>query len=469
MVRVRIAPAPTGFLHVGHARTALYNWVFARQNGGEFKLRIEDTDVERSRVELIDVIFEALRWLGLDWDGEPWLQSKRFDIYRKYVEKLLSEGKAYKCYCTEEELKERRRRALSEGRPWKYDRKCLGVPEQDKPYVVRFRIPDDEVQVVEYVDIVHGRLRKRTIDLEDFVIQRSDGTPTYNLACVVDDHEMGITHVIRGEDHISNTFKQILLYRALGWEVPEFAHLPLILGPDRTKLSKRHGAVSVLQYREEGFLPEAMVNFIALLGWSPGGDREIISREEMIREFRLEKVIKRGAVFDIQKLRWMNKEYIAKSDDRYLLEQLRPFLKEWGVEADDEYVLKVIRLLKTRCYTLREFWGLGGFFFKEPEEYDEEGVRKYFEPRDESVKLINMVMEGFKKLERFDAEGVEQVIRGIASRLGIKAGRVIHLTRLAVSGRTVGPGLFEMLEVLGKERTLRYLNKAKEYLSNPNK
>ncbi len=458
-VRVRIAPSPTGFLHVGTARTALYNYLFAKKMGGKFILRIEDTDLQRSDPRYTEQIIESLKWLGLHWD-EIYYQSQRFDIYRKYAEKLLKEGKAYYCYCTEEELERKRKEALAKKKPWKYDRRCYYLtPEEKEKFeregrkkALRFFIPQGKV---EFEDLLHGKLERDSFDIEDFVIMKSDGTPSYNFACVIDDHLMGITHVIRGEDHITNTFKQVLLYKALGWEPPKFVHLPLILGEDRSKLSKRHGAVNVLEYREMGYLPEALINFLALLGWSPGEDKEILSIDEMIERFSLEKLSKTGSVFDIKKLTWMNHEYIKRKSAEELLPLVKPFIKE---EVDDAYLLKVIEIMKDRVKTLKDFWDFGNYFFREPENFDPEGVEKYLK-NEKIPEYFEKLCERFEKLPHFNVEEIEIAIRELAQELGIKAKELIHPVRVAVSGRTVGPSLFHMLEVLGKERVLRRLKK----------
>ncbi len=467
-MRVRIAPSPTGYLHIGTARTALYNWLLARKHKGTFVLRIEDTDVERSSQEMVDVILESLKWLGLDWDEGPYFQSRRVEIYRRYAERLLKEGKAYCCYCTPEELKERREQAIREGRAWKYDRKCLYLSEEEKrklekegrPRAIRFLVPPGKT---EFNDLVHGKIEKNHEDIEDFVILKSDGMPTYNFAVVVDDHEMGITHVIRGDDHISNTPKQILIYRALGWEPPLFGHLPLILGEDRSKLSKRHGAVAVLQYKEDGFLPDALVNYLALLGWSPGDNREILSREELIELFSIERVSDRNAIFDRRKLLWMNGEYIKMKSEDELFNGVWEFLKKEELVKDEEkeekrdYILGFIKLMKERCKTLKDFATLGYYFFRDDFELDPEGIRKHFYPG--LKERMEKLLERFEKTEPFTVENIEQALRGLAEELGIKAKELIHPVRLICSGMTFGPGLFELLAHLGKERVIRRIKK----------
>jgi glutamyl-tRNA synthetase len=464
MVRVRFAPSPTGFLHVGTARAALYNFLFARNRKGKFVLRIEDTDIDRSSDEMVNVIIESLKWMRLHWDEGPFFQSKRRDIYREYADRLLQARLVYPCYCTKEEIEERRGKVVEKKKAWKYDRRCLYLTqkereqfERERPSALRFKVEKSSY----FEDLLHGRIERSKESIEDFVIIKSDGMATYNFACVIDDRLMNITHVIRGEDHISNTHKQVLLYEALGWTPPVFAHLPLILGPDRAKLSKRHGAVSVLEYRDRGFLPEAFVNFLALLGWSPGGDREIISFDEMIELFSLDRVAKRGAVFDIKKLEWMNGEYIKEISDSELLRRLLPFIgdKPGIKQKGEEYILRVIGLLKERMFLLSQFWELGSYFFIPPEQYDIENFTKYVKNgRAETKKeRIEEVMKTLRSLKKFDIETVETCIRGLAENMDVKPGLIIHPIRFALTGRTVGPGLFELMEILGKDECIERL------------
>jgi glutamyl-tRNA synthetase len=446
MVRVRFAPSPTGFLHVGGARTALFNWLFARNKGGKFLLRIEDTDVERSEREMVDYIFESLKWLGLDWDEEPIFQSERLELYKKIAQELVEKGYAYYCY-------------TPQGRE-----ECIEIKAEEvrgKKVAIKFRVPDEGETVFE--DLIRGKVSFRNRDIEDFVILKSDGFPTYQLACVVDDHYLEITHVIRGEDHIPNTPKQILIYKALSWTPPEFAHLPMILGPDRKKLSKRHGATAVLEYREMGFLPEALFNFLALLGWSPGGDREILPKDEMISLFDLKRVGKSAAVFDMEKLMWMNGEYVRKKSDEELFQLTIPFFERENLikdEADKELVRKIIPLLKERVRLLKDFVSLGDYFLREVK-YEREAVEKHlgepvvFERLGELKRRLEEIRE-----EDFTKDQIESVIRGLAQEMGIKAKELIHPVRVAVTGKTVGPGLFELMEVLGREKVLKRIERS---------
>jgi len=456
-VRVRFAPSPTGYLHVGGARTALYNWLFARNKGGKFLLRIENTDVKRSSKEMEEYIKEAMLWLGLNWDEDIVYQLDRLEIYRKYAMELVDKGLAYFCYTPPEELeKEGGGVECYEVDPEKYS---------DKPLAIKFRVPDEGT--TEFDDIIRGHISFRNRDIGDFVIVRSDGIPTYNFAVVVDDHYMGITHVIRGEDHISNTPKQILIYRAFGWDVPEFAHLPMILGPDKKRLSKRHGATSVLEYRDIGILPEALFNFLALLGWSPGENREIVSKEEMIKLFDLRRVGKRAAVFDLDKLYWINSEYIRMKSDEELYELALPFVEKAGLvksDRDREKFRKVVPLLKERVRLLKDFVELSEYFFRDVEKYDEKGVRKHFKEGVEE--RLALLVERLKKLDSFDEKSIESAVRSLAEELGISAAKLIHPTRLAVTGRTFGPGLFELMAVIGKDECIRRIEKAIEWIKS---
>lgn len=430
MIRVRFAPAPTGFLHIGSARTALFNWLFARHSNGTFILRIEDTDRERSKDEYLQEIMNSLKWLGLDWDEEPYFQTKRLDIYRNYAERLLKEDKAYQ----------------EEGKIGSEKAVILKMPK----YNLRMD------------DLIHGPVEFDLSLQKDLVLMKSDGYPAYNFACVVDDYETKITHVIRGDDHISNTPKQLALYRALGIEPPQFAHIPLILGTDRSRMSKRHGATSISEYRKMGFLPEAMVNYISLLGWAPQGNREMLLLDEIIKEFSLEKVGKTGAIFDIDKLTWMNGEYIKRKDTNQLAELVIPRLKERGYLKDTfdrERFLSIIKLLQARAKTLEEFIDQSEFFFVEKIEYDKAAIEAVLAKKGVKERL-NALIERFGVLDNFDLQNIESCVRNLAADLGIKAADLIHPIRVSVTGRTVGPSLFETVVLLGKEKTIERLRDA---------
>lgn len=463
----RIAPSPTGPLHVGTARTALYNFLFARKEKGKFLLRIEDTDIKRSDIAMTQSIIESLKWLGLEYDGEPCKQSDRLPVYQKYADLLLKNKACYFCYCTRKEIEARKQKAISEKiGDRRYDRRCLNLlPAEkeklaDRPKAIRFFVPNIKLS---FGDGLHGRLERDSTKIEDFVIIKSDGTASYNFACVVDDHEFRITHVIRGEDHIPNTFKQILLYKAFGWEPPKFIHLPMILGPDRSKLSKRHGAVSVLEYKEQGILPEALVNFLALLGWSPGGDKEILSRYELIELFSLDRLSTTASVFDVEKLVWMSGEYINRLSDEELLDRILKAESRKLKAENRGYMLKVVNLLKPRMRKLTDFMEFGDYFFNDPKEYETEGIEKYFKLPEVKDRLL-LIKNRFAVLKDFNLEPIETAIRESAEELGIKAALLIHPIRLALTGKTGGPSLFHIVETIGKETVLRRLEKALAFL-----
>ncbi len=460
-VRVRMAPSPTGFFHVGSARTALYNWLFAQHNKGKFILRVEDTDVERSSEEMIKVILDGLTWLGLNWDEGPFYQSKRLKIYEKYAEKLINKNCAYYCYCDPEELEKEKEEAYKNKKDWHYDRRCLNLSaanraEKEKsqvPRAVRFLVPD---HAVIFNDIVLGQIKREAPDIEDFVILRHNNRPTYNLACVVDDYEMGISHVIRAADHITNTPKQVLLYEALRLSMPEFAHLPLILGEDKKKLSKRHGAVSLMTYRDQGFMSEAMVNFLALLGWSPGDDREIMSITELIDRFSLERINPANAVFDIKKLEWMNGQYIYKLTDEELLERLNPYIVNLGLlkaevfKSRRSWLLKLTHAVKKRLKLLSDIDKVGRYFFLDDFEYDTNTLNKHL--NDRTVALIKKFLPDMQNIETFDAQSIEHTLRNFAANNNVEAREIIHPLRVFITGKQGGPGFFETLELIGKDR-----------------
>jgi glutamyl-tRNA synthetase len=466
MVRVRFAPSPTGYLHLGGARTALFNWLFARHNKGSFILRIEDTDRSRSTEEYIEAIIEGMRWLKLDWDEGPYRQTERFDIYRSYVDRLLKEGKAYRCYCTPEELEERRQKAISEGRTPGYDRRCLDIKEiiPDRPFAVRFKMPRTGEVVIR--DLIKGAVVFENSQLDDLIIMRSDGTPTYNFVVVVDDVEMGITHVIRGDDHLNNTPKQVHIYQALGYDTPEFAHLPMILGADKTRLSKRHGATSVLAYRDMGYLPDALVNYLVRLGWS-FGDQEIFTREELIEHFSFDNVGKSSAVFNPEKLLWLNSLYIMRSNERDLAEQVIPFLIKEGIigagsEIDIEWLSKAVRTLKERAKTLIDLARMLRYYIAHEVEYQEKAEMKFLTPQ--TLLYIKELRNSISELREFTVSEIERVFKELIERHHIKLGQVAQPVRVALTGGTESPGIFEVIEVMGKEKVLKRLDRAIEHI-----
>jgi glutamyl-tRNA synthetase len=457
-ILVRFAPSPTGNLHVGGARTAIFNWLFAKNQGGKFFLRIEDTDRERSKSEYIDDILAGLKYLGLDWEADVWFQSQRIDIHRKAVDKLLRENKAYRCFC----LPEKHNLQCRNKSPGEISARL----ETGERFAVRFKVEGDKVA---FQDGVHGKIEYDCADIEDFVILRSDGNPTYMLSVVVDDMDMGITNVIRGDDHISNTPKQILLHRALGNEPPSFAHVPLILGADKKRLSKRHGATSVKDYHRRGILGSTLRNYLALLGWSPGEDREILGLQEMIDLFDLEDINDRSAVFDLAKLEWMNGKYLSALDDTTLTSEVLEWLKEFGnemeIKIDDiTYLKKVLDLAKTRMKFLADIFTQDKYYFLDPKEFDIKGREKYFDLENIGNKL-SVICIDLSALEKWRVDEIEKSIRTRAEEWNISAGKIIGALRLCLTGTTISPGLFELMEVLGKDRVIRRINFAIKYLT----
>ena len=478
--RVRFAPSPTGYLHVGGARTALFNWLFARRHGGTFVLRIEDTDAERSSWEMVAGIVDGLRWLGLDWDEgpdiggphAPYFQSQRLEKYRSRAHALVQDGRAYFCYCLPEELQRKRAEAEARGEAWTYDRACLRrdpaeiarLEAAGAPKAVRFRVTPGQTR---FKDLVHGDISFDNANLEDFVILRSDGQPTYHLSVVVDDIDMAITHVVRGDDHISNTPKQVLLYGAFGKAEPQFAHVPLIMGPDKKRLSKRHGATSVMEYQRLGYLPEAMVNFLALLGWSPGGDREVLSRDELRELFALEGISGGNAVFNAEKLDWFNQQHIARLDGGELLRRIEGRLRETGLWRDSlgtsesRWVAGVLDLLKPRVKNLDQLVDELRPFLVDRPEIDPAAASKHLSS--DVRPLLEPLAVAFERLEPFEAGSAEQALRAAAEQAGVKAAALIHATRVAVTGRAVSAGLFDLLSLLGRERVIERLRRAVSY------
>ncbi len=464
--RVRFAPSPTGFLHVGGARTALFNWLYARHHRGTLILRIEDTDAERSTAEMVEGILQGMRWLGLNWDEGPFYQTERVEIYRGIAAKLLDSDHAYHCFCSKEELESRRAQAAQEGRPSRYERTCrrLSREEADRrksageAAVVRFKVPESGSTVFD--DAVFGLVEFSNAEVEDFVLLRSDNGPTYHLSVVTDDIDMGITHVIRGADHISNTPKQVMIYEALSVPKPIFAHVPLILGPDKTRLSKRHGATSVLAYREEGIVPEAFRNFLALLGWTPPeGTPEILGDEQLISLFDLNAISRSDAVFDRAKLDWFNTEYIRS----YSAEKLLPFIEEEWTKAgiknhilDRQSLLATIDLLKPRARSLKDFATSFRAFFTDDFAADPGAVAKFL--KDETVcQILAELGRRYEASADFTEPSIERLLRDLAAEKNLKAGVIINGARVALTGQAVAPSLFAVIMVLGRERTVRRL------------
>ncbi len=443
MVRVRFAPSPTGYLHVGGARTALFNWLFAKSKDGKFILRIEDTDPERSKKEYEELILKDLAWLGINWDEGPYKQSQRLEVYRSYAQRLLDEGKAYYCFCTPQELEEERQKAIEKGIPYKYSGKCRSIPPQDarkrvekgELASIRFKMSDEAFS---YSDLIRGKVNFNLSLFGDFVIMRSNGIPSYNFAVVIDDHHMGVTHVIRGEDHISNTPKQIKLYEAFDWEPPEFAHLPMVLGPDRSRLSKRHGATAVFQFRDDGIVPEALFNYLSLLGWSCD-EKEIMAKEEMVKCFQLSRVSKAGAVFDHRKLLWMNHKHLEKLDDKELVKR---FVEFTGIKLSEDFLSFALPKLREGAYTLKE---LQEALEREINYKAEERITK------EELKVVRRIRE---KLEH--GKPLAAALKEVSSELKIRGKALYHPLRIALTGRGSGPELAFLGELIEKASALGY-------------
>ncbi len=457
-VRVRFAPSPTGALHIGGARTALFNWLFARHHGGTYVLRIEDTDRERSTEDSIREILDGLAWLGLDWDEGPYRQTVRMDVYRARVQELLDRGLAYRCWCTAEELEARRKEAMAAGKTPRYDGRCrdLGDPPSGRPFAVRFAAPREGETVVE--DMVKGRVVFDNSQLDDLIILRSDGTPTYNFCVVVDDVDMKITHVIRGDDHLNNTPRQAGLYRAFGYEMPRFAHVPMILGADKARLSKRHGATSVTAYRTQGYLPEALVNYLARLGWS-SGDQEIFSREELIEKFDLGHVGTAAAVFNPEKLIWLNAHYIKETERGRLGDLLAAFLpprETWPEEAPDPAA--AAQAHKERARTLVEMAESVSCYYNEEIAIDEAAASKHLTP--EAAALLGELADRIEKAAGFTAVALETLFNTLAAERGVKMGALAQPSRVALTGKAVSPGIFDVFLLVGQRRAVARLRAA---------
>jgi glutamyl-tRNA synthetase len=471
--RLRFAPSPTGYLHVGGARTALFNWLYAKRYGGQFLLRIEDTDKERSTEASTRAIFDGLNWLGLDWDDNVVHQGANLERHRADVQRLLESGHAYRCFCTPAQLDLMRRDAESRREAFKYDRRCYRLDRAEverrvaagEPHVVRFLMPEGETS---WDDLVHSRITfpNRDIGEGDFIVLRSDATPIYNMAVVSDDIAMRITLVMRGDDHISNTPKQILLYRALGAELPQFAHLPMIHGIDGKKLSKRHGATAVGDYQHLGILPEAMVNFLALLGWSPGNDIEVMTVDEMVRLFSTEGLLRKAAVFDPQKLEWMNGQHLTLMPAERLEPRVTPAIVRAGLATADElaarreWYLSLLELLKVRARTIDDIVRQAEPYFRDEIVYDQDAVAKQWKDRPATADLLAAVRERLAGLGAWTPDAMEQALRALAEGRGVAAGKIFQPLRVALTGLSVSPGIFDVLSLLGRERSLQRISQA---------
>ena len=483
-IRVRFAPSPTGYLHIGGARTALFNWLFAKSKGGKLILRIEDTDTERLKEDSVSQILSSLRWLGLDWDEGPdaggvcgpYFQSERKELYRSEAERLLAEGKAYRCFCTPARLEEEREKQRQAKQPFRYAKTCRDLTPDEiekrlaagEKYSLRVKLPSFGEVVVH--DLIHGDVSFDLTQLDDFVIMKSNGMPTYNFAVVVDDHHMKISHVLRAEEHLSNTPKQILLYEACGFPVPQFGQMPMILAPDRSKLSKRHGATSVEEFRDQGYLPTAIINYLTLLGWAPGNEQEIFTLQDTCSQFALEKMSRKAAVYDTKKLTWMNGQYLSMLPLAEIIPEVRDFFlrsglvdEKWLAENND-YFEKMIDVVRVRVKTLQEVVEASSYFFREISEYDEKGIAKHFTP--DAAELLSACLKSLNLLEDFTLPAMEKTYAEIAENKGIALGKLIHPTRLALTGRMVSPGLFDVMLLLGREKTIKRLQNAINYINS---
>ncbi|MFO7985756.1 MAG: glutamate--tRNA ligase [Desulfatiglandaceae bacterium] len=462
----RFPPSPTGYLHIGGARTALFNWLFARQKGGKFILRIEDTDEERSSEQATQAILESMSWLGLDWDEGPYFQSKRYDIYNAFIDRLLERGQAYYCHCTPEALEKRRKSAMEKGLKPKYDGRCreLGLGPKAGA-VVRLKTPLSGS--TRFEDLVKGPITFNNEELDDLIIRRSNGSPTYHLAVVADDIDLNVTHVIRGDDHVNNTPRQILIYKALAAPVPQYAHVPMILGPDKTRLSKRHGATSVLAYRDMGYLPHALLNALVRLGWSYG-DQERFSLDELIQKFSLAHVGKAAGIFNAEKLLDLNARYIRESPDHALVQNLIPFLKNSGFqEIDSRKLQTVVPLLKPRSKTLVDMAEGARFCFEKEVQYEEKGDRKFLTP--DVADLLIKLRDRLSTLSKFDHDALEEAFTAFLDENGIKLKKIAQPLRVALTGKTASPGIFEVMAVLGQDTVIERITQAVAHIGDKNR
>jgi len=467
-VRVRFAPSPTGHLHVGGARTALFNFLYTRSHNGKFLLRIEDTDKERSDDAMVAEIKESLTWLGLKWDEEIIHQSDRSEMYNETISKLLSIQMAYRCFCDPEELDEKRKIAQQSKKQYKYDGTCKEIAKDEaekkvkngEQFALRFATPKEGETIVH--DLIYGDVVFKNSEIDDFIIARRDGSPTYQLAVVTDDWKMNITHVIRGEDHLSNTPKQLLLFDGLGAKEPIYAHLPLILGSDNQRLSKRHGATAVKEFRNQGIFPEALLNHLSLLGWSPKDDTEFMDLNDILNRFKLDNVSRKSAVFDHKKLLWINGQHLSSMSSKELFPSVE---KKWNLLdtefAGSDYLKKVIDIVKARAKTFEELITFGNYFFNDPVEFDENASKKYWSEKSVNEN-ISILLDNLSNLDDYTEEKIEEVLRSTADSIGVKAAALIHPTRLALTGFGVSPGIFEVMNLLGKEVVTRRLRSANE-------
>ncbi|MBF0100908.1 MAG: glutamate--tRNA ligase [Desulfobacterales bacterium] len=458
----RFPPSPTGYLHVGGARTALFNWLYARHMNGKFILRIEDTDTKRSTQESVDAILQGLEWLGIEWDEGPYFQSERIDIYKSYVQKLIDTGHAYYCTCSEQEIEDMRQEAVKAGKNPKYNGKCRekGLPKTDNA-VVRFKVPYTGTTVLN--DVVKKHIVFQHTELDDFIIQRSDGMPTYNFAVIVDDITMHVNTVIRGDDHVSNTPKQILLYNALNEPLPTYAHVPMVLGKDKTRLSKRHGAMSVTEFKDMGILPEALVNYLVRLGWSHG-DQEFFTKQELIEKFSLKNIGSAAGIFDHQKLIALNAAHIQASDISYLCRLMIPLLNQIGCNAEQgTFLEKVIFTLQKRSKTLIEMADNARFYYTDAVVYEDQAIQKCFTPA--STPLMAALLEQLKQISEFNEKNLESAFHRVVEQTGVKMNQIAQPIRVALTGKTASPGIFEIIEILGQDKAMSRIEKAIMYIN----
>ena len=465
-VRTRFAPSPTGYLHVGGARTALYSWLYAKHNNGEFVLRIEDTDLERSTPEATAAIIEGMEWLNLQWEHGPYYQTKRFDRYNQVIDEMIEQGLAYRCYCTKDRLEELRHTQEQNKEKPRYDRHCLHDHNHspDEPHVVRFKNPTEGSVVFD--DAVRGRIEISNSELDDLIIRRTDGSPTYNFCVVVDDWDMGITHVVRGEDHINNTPRQINILKAIGAPIPTYAHVSMINGDDGQKLSKRHGAVSVMQYRDDGYLPEALINYLVRLGWGHG-DQEIFSREEMINYFELDHVSKSASAFNTEKLQWLNQHYIRELPPEYVAKHLEWHYKDQGIDTTNGPALtEIVTMLAERCKTLKEMASSSHYFFEEFETFDEAAAKKHF--KGNAAEALAKVKEKLTALSSWDLHSTHEAIEQTAAELEVGMGKVGMPLRVAVTGSGQSPSMDVTLVGIGRDRVLARIQRAIDFIHAQN-
>ncbi len=458
----RFPPSPTGYLHIGGARTALFNWLFVKHFGGKLVLRIEDTDAERSTQESVDAIFDALDWLGIDWDDGPHYQSKRLDVYTEHVNKLIESGHAYYCTCTQERLEEMRNKAKAQNQNPMYDRQCRdkGLEKTDGA-VVRFKSPLDGNSVIK--DVIKGNIVINNTEIDDFIILRSDGSPMYNLACVIDDITMNISHVIRGDDHISNTPKQMMLFTALGVDLPVFGHVPMVLGPDKSRLSKRHGAMSVTEYREMGYTPDALINYLVRLGWSHG-DQEFFTRDDLIEKFTLDNIGKSAGIFNPGKLLALNADHIKEASPKSLFPQVMPFMKEKGIDAEEgEHLENIIETLQPRSKTFIEMAEGAEFYYNDEVVFEEKPAKKFLKPN--AIEPLTVLAEELKALTQFAESDIEDAFKRVMEKTELKLGKIAQPVRVALTGKAASPGIFEIIDILGRDSVVSRIEKAIKFIN----